>query len=253
MGAWPRYPVGLRLLLVALMLGLAVGAGFMAELILRQTELECGPASGGQAPCDLIETWPFDLERRTPLSPVVRARVRPDGRGNRQLFLTHADRSVSIHKGVGARGDRADTVALRLRDHLQAGGATARFALRGSVPILGWIVLFGVGGGALLMIPHFFGWLRVEVGPRVRVVKDRWPLPRLIRELDPSTAQVGFRTMNFRGAETTELLLEDGTESVRLGMGFSDPFAAEVRARELRDLLQSDPTGRRADRISGPE
>lgn len=68
---WHRYELWVRIVMVPVLLGLTVFAGFMVELTLRDTRLECGTPTAEGLPCVQVETWLDRWERVTPLEPVL--------------------------------------------------------------------------------------------------------------------------------------------------------------------------------------
>lgn len=228
----------------ALILASAAGALIFAELTFRSTDLRCEPPAGGAARCALVERWPAIPARVTPLSPVTDVRTRAEagrrGSGHVVLLLEHADLTVSEHQGVGALGDRAETVALRMRAHLSAGQSSETFALRQASPAFGVALLIVFLGMPLALLPGLFAKVRFVDGTTqsVRVGRGLLPARRLTWARD-DPPQLAVRARVVGGTEIGTFHLVRGETVFDLGLARPDPDSREALARQIRRFAGS--------------
>ncbi len=227
-----------------ILLAAAVPLAFVfAELAFRDTDLRCEPpVAGAAAQCSLVEQWPGVRARVTPLPPVTNARTRVHtnrrGSDSVALLLEHADRTVSEHLGVGARGDRAETTVMKIRDHLEGGRQSETFELRQGNVGAGVAVFAFFMSMPLLLLPGLFAKVRFVGGPSpiVRVGRGLLPARQLTWTRD-DPARVVIRPRIVNGTEDHALYMERGTTLFDLGVSRMDPVASQALAAEIDCVL----------------
>lgn len=237
--AYWKQAVSARVVVTVLLVGMGGFFAVMAILSSHDSQLVCQPGPS----CRHVERYPLGIVRETPLEAVERADVEwsPGGRVQAlALVLHHAGGARSEYQGVGANGERAQSVAEAVNAWLAAPSGPRTFQLReGSAALAIFLAVLALA--AFVLLPSSFAkvHLAVENG-QLRITVDRWPL-RARRVTLPVRAIAGFRIDVFRDEAYRFLCFflvrSDGGDAVDLGIRLRDEAAARQRLDELEGLL----------------
>lgn len=232
----PRYTVGVRLFMLALLGGLAALFVGLTPLALHSSELRC--AAPGQ--CVHVERYPLGFDRTAPVKAVTNAdalEVRERGGPSVRLRLHHADGIVTEYLGVGARGERAAAVADALVRWLAAPApGEQRFELRDGSAVMAGLLL-ALALVALGLAPHFFTRVQLARSDAALTVRiGRWPAPARAVSLSlASLRAIAVQRQRANEQAFFAVVAEvEGAAPVALGWSFRSEAAAEARAAEVR-------------------